>query len=99
MIDSRLLRTDLERVVSNLAKRGYDFDAKQYQCLERSRKELQIKTERLQNERNVSAKSIGKAKASGEDIQPLIAAVGKLGADLDAASEELGKVQKELSDI
>jgi len=99
MIDSRLLRSELERVVSNLAKRGYDFDAEKYQSLESSRKELQVKTERLQNERNVSAKSIGKAKASGEDIQPLIAAVGKLGAELDAASEELGKVQKELSDI
>jgi len=99
MIDSRLLRTDLEMVVSNLAKRGYDFDAQQYQSLESARKELQVKTERLQNERNVSAKSIGKAKASGEDIKPLLAAVGTLGTELDAASEELGKVQKELSDI
>ncbi|MCP3674013.1 MAG: serine--tRNA ligase [Gammaproteobacteria bacterium] len=99
MIDSRILRNDLDRVVSNLARRGYAFDAKGYQALENRRKELQVQTEQLQNERNVNSKAIGKAKASGEDIQPLIAAVGKLGADLNAASEELNALQTELSDI
>lgn len=99
MIDSRILRNDLDKVVSNLARRGYEFDATAYQTLENRRKELQVKTEQLQNERNVNSKAIGKAKASGEDIQPLIAAVGKLGAELDAASEELSALQQELSDL
>ncbi len=99
MIDPRILRTDLDNVVSNLAKRGYDFDAMQYQNLENRRKVLQVKTEQLQNERNINSKAIGKAKASGEDIQPLIAAVGKLGSELTAASDELGKIQKELNDL
>ncbi len=99
MIDSRILRNDLDRVVSNLARRGYTFDAEGYQALENRRKELQVQTEQLQNERNVNSKAIGKAKASGEDIQPLIAAVGKLGADLAAASDELNALQTELSDI
>ena len=99
MINSRLLRTDLDRVISNLARRGFTFDAAGYQALEDSRKELQVKTEQLQNERNVNSKAIGKAKASGEDIQPLIAAVGQLGSELDAASEELSVLQEKLSDL
>ena len=99
MIDSRILRTDLERVVSNLARRGFEFDTNQYQTLEDRRKELQVKTEQLQNERNINSKAIGKAKASGEDIQPLIAAVGQLGAELDVASDELSKLQQQLTDL
>jgi len=99
MIDSRILRTELEKVVSNLARRGYEFDTDRYQSLESRRKDLQVKTEQLQNERNTNSKAIGKAKSSGEDIQPLIAAVGKLGAALDAASEELGKVQTALNEL
>ena len=99
MINSRLLRTDLDRVVSNLARRGYAFDAAQYQTLESRRKELQVKTEQLQNHRNVSSKAIGKAKAAGEDIQPLVAAVGQLGKELSAASDELTELQQQLTDL
>lgn len=99
MINSRLLRTDLEMVVSNLARRGFKFDVTQYQTMENRRKELQIRTEQLQNDRNVKSKAIGKAKASGEDIQPLIAAVGELGAELDTASEELTLLQQQLTDL
>ena len=99
MIDSRILRTDLERVVSNLARRGFTFDAELYQNLENRRKELQVKTEQLQNDRNVNSKAIGQAKAAGEDIQPLVQAVGQLGKALSAASDELSELQGKLSDL
>jgi len=99
MIDSRLLRNDLDMVVSNLARRGYSFDANLYLSLENRRKQLQVKTEQLQNDRNVNSKAIGKAKASGQDIQPLVAAVGQLGAALSAASEELTTIQQQLSEL
>jgi len=99
MINSRLLRTNIDDVVSNLSKRGYIFDKEHYQQLEQKRKQIQVRTEQLQNERNVASKSIGKAKASGEDIQPLIAAVGQLGADLDAASVELVEIQEQLNTL
>lgn len=99
MINSRILRTDLEMVVSNLARKGHTFDAALYQNLESKRKELQVKTEQLQNERNVNSKAIGKAKAAGEDIQPLVQAVGQLGKELSAASDELAELQLQLSDL
>ncbi|MFT5520917.1 MAG: seryl-tRNA synthetase, partial [Enterobacterales bacterium] len=99
MINPRLLRTDLETVVSNLARRGYTFDAALYQDLESKRKELQVKTEQLQNDRNVNSKAIGKAKAAGEDIQPLVQAVGQLGKELSVTSNELAEVQLQLSDL
>ena len=56
-------------------------------------------TEKLQSERNASAKNIGKAKAQGEDIEPLLAAVKDLGDKLDSNEAELAKVRGELRDI
>ncbi|MBT8450032.1 MAG: serine--tRNA ligase [Gammaproteobacteria bacterium] len=99
MLDPKLLRTDIDAVAANLTKRGYKFDVTTYQQLEESRKELQVKSEQLQNERNTRSKAIGKAKAQGEDIQPLIAEVGQLGSQLDQARKDLSDVQDKLNDI
>ena len=75
MIDPKLLRQSAADIAANLALRGFNFDVDAYLALEERRKSLQVETEALQNERNTSAKSIGKAKAQGEDIEPLLAAV------------------------
>ena len=99
MLDQRLLRNDLDAVVSNLARRGFSFDSVRLAELEEQRKTLQVQVENLRNERNTKSKSIGQAKAKGEDIQPLLEAVASLGADLDAADAALKKLQAELDKI
>ena len=95
MLDVKLLRNDLDLVVAQLARKGYEFDKEGYLALESRRKEIQVQTESLQNERNVRSKSIGQAKASGQDIQPLLAEVGELGQQLDAAKAALDSIQME----
>jgi len=99
MIDPKLLRQSAADVAANLARRGFEFDAAAYLELEERRKALQIETEQLQSERNASAKNIGKAKAQGEDIAPLLAAVKDLGERLDACESALQAVQQELRDV
>ncbi|MDH4573680.1 serine--tRNA ligase [Salinicola acroporae] len=99
MLDPKLLRSDPQLVAQRLALRGFTLDIAQLESLESRRRELQTRTEQLQNERNVRSKSIGKAKAAGEDIQPLLAEVGQLGDDLDAAKRELGEVQQAWDDL
>ena len=99
MIDPKLLRQSAADVAANLARRGFEFDADGYLALDERRKSLQVETERLQNERNTSAKRIGKAKAQGEDIEPLLAAVKQLGERLEASEAALQEVQAELHDI
>ena len=99
MLDQRLLRNDLDAVVSNLARRGFSFDSVRLAELEEQRKTLQVQVENLRNERNTKSKSIGQAKAKGEDIQPLLETVASLGADLDAADAALKKLQAELDKI
>jgi seryl-tRNA synthetase len=99
MIDPKLLRQSAAEVAANLARRGFEFDADAYLGLEERRKALQVETEQLQSERNSSAKSIGKAKAQGEDIAPLLAAVKDLGDRLEASEAALQEVQRQLRDI
>ena len=92
MLDPKFFRTEIDSVAARLQTRGFELDVEAYNALEEKRKSLQIKTQELQNERNVRSKSIGQAKAKGEDIQPLLAQVSQLGSDLDEAKAELEQV-------
>jgi len=96
VLDPRLLRTDLDRVVANLARRGYRFDRERFLELEERRKAAQVEVDRLRNERNTRSKSIGRAKAQGEDIAPLLAEVESLGDALKRADALLAEAQSQL---
>ncbi len=99
MLDPRLFRSELEETAQQLARRGFELDSAAISALEAERKTLQIQTQELQNERNQRSKAIGKAKASGEDIQPLLDAVADLGDRLKEAETQLAALQDELNTI
>jgi seryl-tRNA synthetase len=99
MLDPRLLRTELGSVAGRLARRGVELDTAAIEALEDRRREIQIRTQQLQAERNSNSKSIGVAKRAGEDIAPLLARVAELGDRLKAAEAELGQVQEALRSI
>jgi seryl-tRNA synthetase len=94
MLDPRLLRSDPDLLVSALKIRGIDLDIDYFSELDNQRKQLQQETEQLQNERNTHAKNIGKAKAAGQDVAPLLAQVSNLGDKLDAAKAALSDIQE-----
>lgn len=99
MLDPKVIRSDMDAVAAALSKKGFQLDTAALDSLEARRKEVQVKTEALQAERNSRSKSIGKAVAAGEDIAPLKAEVSKLGEELDAAKAELSDIQAELNDL
>ncbi|NMP15383.1 serine--tRNA ligase [Thalassotalea sp. Y01] len=99
MLDSKLLRADINAVAAKLAERGFKLDVATFNALEEERKELQVRTQELQNERNVRSKSIGQAKARGEDIKPLLDEVSQLGARLDLAKDELATLLAKIDHI
>ena len=99
MLDPKLIRSDLNAVAEQLKKRGYDLDVSVIELLEKNRKDCQIRTEQFQSERNSKSKMIGKAKAAGEDVQPLLDAVSGLGESLDLAKAELDDVQRQMDEI
>lgn len=96
MLDPKLLRSDPVGIAANLARRGFTLDVARLAALEETRKKWQIRADELRNERNVHAKSVGKAKAQGQDIAPLLKQNETLGAQLTEAEAELAKVQAEL---
>ncbi len=96
MLDPKLLRTELENTAASLARRGYTLDTTLINSLEDQRKTLQVRTQELQKERNTRSKAIGRAKASGQDIQPLLNEIAGLGDTLKQVENDLEVIQAQL---
>src|SRR5690606_37305654 len=96
MLDPKLLRTDLDGVARALARRGCVLDRARFTELEAERKRAQVEVESLRAKRNERSKEIGRAKAAGQDVEPLKAEVGELGRLLAEAEQALEKVGTEL---
>ncbi|MEC6898015.1 serine--tRNA ligase [Photobacterium piscicola] len=101
MLDSKLLRTELDETAAKLARRGFNLDVETLRNLEDQRKSLQVKTEELQAQRNSRSKSIGQAKAKGDhaEAERIMAEVGNLGSELDEAKTALAELQTQLDTI
>ena len=65
-------------------------------ALEALRKAIQVQTQQLQSERNSRSKEIGRAKAAGQEIEPLLAEVSDLGEALKTAEGTLTDIQDKL---
>lgn len=99
MLDSQFLRENPHQVAELLAKRGCHFDADAFIRLEEQRKELQVATQALQNERNQRSKAIGIAKSRGEDIEPKLALVATLGVELEQKKSDLDTVLAQIDEM
>jgi len=99
MLDIQALRNDLDGVVAQLKRRGFDFDSARFTALEQERKTVQTRTQDLQAKRNNTSKQIGMAKAKGEDVSAIMAEVAGLGDQLKADEARLGELQTELQNL
>jgi seryl-tRNA synthetase len=99
MLDPKLLRQNLPEVAERLQDRGVKLDVARIHLLEEQRKKLQSRLQELQNEKNVHAKSVGMAKAKGENVDALLQQVKDLGDTLKATEEQFTAVQADLDNI
>jgi seryl-tRNA synthetase len=99
MLDPKYLRTEPEALATRLSKKHFELDVGLLQTLDSRRRELQQETEKLQNERNVRSKSIGQAKAAGQDITPLMADIADLGGALEENKKALAEVQETFHEL
>ena len=99
MLDPNRFRRELDATATALARRYFDLDVDAIRSLETDRRDLQTRVESLRNERNIRSRAIGKAKAAGEDVQPLLADISRLGEELEAAERGLGQVRGRLDAI
>ena len=99
MLDPSLLKNDIDNTAEALVSRGYNLDVDAFKALEGRRKEQQTLTESLQAKRNARSKEIGRAKAEGEDIQPLLEEVAGLSDKIKQAEAALNQILVELEDL
>lgn len=99
MLDLKQLRTEPQQIAAGLARRGFQLDLNLLESLETERRQAQADAQALQTERNARSKQIGKAKAAGEDITPLLAEVENLGDQHKAAEARLDKVLEQLTEL
>ena len=99
MLDAKLLRTDLESVARNLARRGFELDVEHFRALEERRKAAQVAADEIRAARNAHAKKVGMAKGKGEDIASLLAEGEALARKLAGLDQEQAAVQAEFDAI
>ena len=98
MLDPKIIRSDAQATAEALKKKKFELDVDRLAELDSQRKILQTATEGLQNERNLRSKSIGKAKAAGEDVSEILSSMDSIKTDLEEKKEQLNLLQKELND-
>jgi seryl-tRNA synthetase len=98
MLDPKIIRSDALKIAEALKKKKFELDVDRLADLDSRRKILQTATEGLQNERNLRSKSIGKAKAAGEDVSEILSSMDSMKTDLEEKKEQLNLLQKELND-
>jgi seryl-tRNA synthetase len=100
MLDPALLRTQPAELAARLAEtRGFALDVAALETLEGERKQLQVRTQELQNLRNTRSKAIGQAKAKGEDVTALMAEVAGFGEELKASEARLDDIRARIEAI
>jgi seryl-tRNA synthetase len=100
MLDPSLLRTQPAELAARLREtRGFDLDVAALETLEAERKQLQVRTQELQNLRNTRSKAIGQAKARGEDVSALMAEVAGFGDELKSGEERLDDIRARIEAI
>ena len=99
MLDPHLLRNQFNEIAEALGKRNISLDQAAFEKLESERKEVQVKTQELQNKKNTSAKEIGKVKSQGGDIEPLLKKVASLGDELKSHEQKLSEIQAQLHEL
>ncbi|SFR46268.1 seryl-tRNA synthetase [Marinobacter daqiaonensis] len=97
MLDPKRVRAETDEIARRLAVKNFTFERDVFNELEEKRRSIQVRTETLQSEQNRRSKSIGKAKAAGEDIQPLLREVDDLKRQKAEAEDELRSVQEALN--
>ena len=95
MLDPKRLRSEIEELATQLAKKKFVLDVQLLESVDSKRKTLQLETESLQNERKMRSKLIGQAKAKGEDATEILASMEAINAELEAKKTALSTLQEE----
>ncbi|MBR3643700.1 MAG: serine--tRNA ligase [Parasporobacterium sp.] len=98
MLDSKLLRTDLESVEKAMANRNEEFDLSLFKELDETRRNLLSEVEILKAEQNKVSKEIPKMKKEGKDTSAVMAEMKELSEKIKGLDSKVAEAEKALND-
>lgn len=99
MLDPKLVRNSIDTVAAQIKKRGVTIDIAKFNALEEQRKQLQVKMQELQNERNVRSKEVGMAKAAGKNLDDVKKNLKELSDSLKLIEDQFNQVQQQMDEF
>jgi len=99
MLDAKLLREQMDRVKERIGSRGANIDWEELAAVDRRRREILAKTEKLKEKKNRLSGEIGKLKKSGGDASALMAENEGLSDAIRKQAGPLGEIEKRFEDL
>ena len=98
MIDIKLIRENVEEVITKLATRQKDFSyLREVKAKDEEKRDLLIKVENLKKERNEKSKLVGQLKREKKDATEVLASVAHMGDEIASLDEVVNRLEKEIN--
>ena len=97
MLDSKYIEENMDKVRGKLAERGAEIDFEEFWALDRGRKEIIKKVEKLERERNIGSKKVGELRREGkkEEAQELQEEMKRISAQIKELGELRARAEEE----
>ena len=95
MLDSKILRKNIQEIAENLAQKKYILDIDYFIKIDNERKNIIAETEDLKNKKNKISKNIGILKAKGDSVNDLLSEVEEINKTLEDKKQLLNKAENE----
>jgi len=98
MIDIKLIREDVEKVIANLNNRGGDFSyLRDVKALDEKRRDLLVQVEEIKKTRNEKSKMIGILKREKKDATEVLESVAHLGSEIEQLDKEIAEIEEKIT--
>ncbi len=94
MLDIKMLREHLDQVKERVGSRGTKIDWEEFVALDRERREVIAKWERLKEQKNKLSGEIGRLKKSGTDAMSLMQEIEGITEAIRVHEGPLGEIEK-----
>ncbi len=97
MLDSKYIEENMDKVREKLAERGAEIDFEEFWALDRGRKEIIKKVEKLERERNIGSKKVGELRREGkkEEAQELQEEMKRTSVQIKELGELRARAEEE----
>ncbi len=99
MIDQKLIIDNPQAIHDKLLKKGLDVDFSPFLNLVKERKELLIKVETANAERNKLSSMVPEYKKAGKDVQELFIKVKNINNDIEEDKKHLDKIEEDIANF